>query len=241
VAAEDALRRALDDAERLGLEPIATRARHNLGMVLAERGELAEADTIETRAAEEARAQGNARLEGGSRVYLAQIALRLGDPVRSETEAAAAARLFALTPPARAGALAMWARALLAQGRHREALRVAREAKDTLDRLGSVEEYESMIRGAHAEALLACDHHDEARAAVSEAMNRLHGRAACIPEETDRNRFLAHDRDNAAIAHLAAWFGLATIEDRHDTVELTTPLDPEIGEITGTVVLPRRV
>ena len=97
-----------------------------------------------------------------------------------------------------------------------------------------------MIRGAHAESLLACDRHDDARTAVSDAMDRLHGRAACIPDEAGRKRFLVHDHDNAAIAHLAAWFGVATLEERHDTVELTVPIAPEIGEITGTVVLPRK-
>jgi hypothetical protein len=153
-------------------------------------------------------------------VYLAQIALRRGDAVRAETEAAAAARLFAATPPARPGALAMWARALIAQGRHRDALRVSTEAQALLDQLGSVEEYESMIRGAHIEALLGCQRLDDARDAATVAIERLLGRAACIPEEADRARFLANDSDNAAIVRLAGQLGIAATEERNDTIEI---------------------
>ena len=51
-------------------------------------------------------------------------------------------------------------------------------------------------------------------------MERLHGRAACIPGDADRARFLDNDSDNAAIVGLAAWFGIAPLGDGSDTLEL---------------------
>ncbi len=97
----------------------------------------------------------------------------------------------------------------------------------------------TLIRGAHAEALLACDRHDDARAAISAAMERLHGRAACIPGEEDRVRFFAHDSENAAVAGMAAWLGIAAIQERHDTLELETRdvSDDHVGSITGPFAL----
>ncbi len=205
--AEGELRRALAEAERMQLWPIATRAVHNLGLVMAEKGALEEAQALEERAVAESCAQEDARLEGGSRVYLSMITLRRGDLERSGREARAAASCFVTMPPARAGALAAEARALVAASRASEALPLAEDAMRTLEALGGVEEYESMIRLAHVEALLGLGREAEARSALGAASARLAARAAFVTDPAARRRFLQNDSDNAALVRLAREHG----------------------------------
>src|SRR5262249_26457475 len=65
--AEQALRLSLSAAERMGLRNVVAAATHNLGMVLAYRGQLEEAAVVEGRAMETYKTLGDKRLEGGSR------------------------------------------------------------------------------------------------------------------------------------------------------------------------------
>ncbi|HEV8319989.1 MAG TPA: protein kinase [Myxococcota bacterium] len=204
--AEAELRRALGDADRMGLLSVATRARQNLGLVLAARGALEEAMALETRTIEESRAHGNARFEGWTRIYLAAMALQAGDAARAEQEARSAAAQLAVTPPARAGALAVLARALVARGHADEAVAASGEAMATLDALGGIEEFEALVRVAQAEALAAAGRRDEAKCALAAARNRLHDRAALIGDVELRARFLAGVPENARTLALArAW------------------------------------
>jgi tetratricopeptide (TPR) repeat protein/predicted Ser/Thr protein kinase len=196
-SAEETLREALAAAERLGLGELGPAILCNLGHALARRGQLDEARACEARAVEAFRQLGDPRMEGIARTYLAKVALLSGDPSEAEREAHAAARLLQIAPPMRAPALALLARALLAQGRAAEALPAAREAQSTLDGLGELEEGESIVRLVHAEALAAAGLPREAERALLAARDRLLLRADRITAPAWRERFLIAVPDNA--------------------------------------------
>jgi tetratricopeptide (TPR) repeat protein len=201
--AESELRVALADAERMGLSSIATRARQNLGLVLGVRGPLDEAMSLVQRTIEESRAQGNLRFEGWTRIYLTRILLRARDDERAAREGALAAEQLAVSPPARAGALAALAQARIAEGDPAAALAAAREAKDTLDRLGGIEEFEALVRLAYAEALEACGDEDGGREAIVDAREKLVARAERITDGRLRTSFLHQVPENARTLELA--------------------------------------
>lgn len=200
--AESTLRRALAVAEHTGLPAVATRARHNLGMVLAELGRLEEAEEVERAAAQEAAARGDRRLEGGSRVYLSQIALAAGDGRRAAREAALAAERFEDTPPAQAGARAAWGRALLSLGDVAGARAQTEPAWQLLAGLAGIEEYEALIALAHAEVLVVAGEAEEALAVARRGEERLSWRARHAPSAAARARFLERDAHNAALVAL---------------------------------------
>jgi hypothetical protein len=73
-----------------------------------------------------------------------------------------------------------------------------------LERLGEIEEGESMVRLAFAEALEQSGSRDDARRALAIAHQRLLARAERIEEPAWRNRFLRAVPVNARIFALAA-------------------------------------
>jgi hypothetical protein len=172
--------------------------------VLASSGHLDEARALELRAIEGLERQDDPRMLGVTRTYLAKIALLSGDPVGAEREARAAGDALRVAPPLRASAVAMLARALLALGRPTEALPVAREAFETLESLGMIEEGESLVRLVYAEALQAAGPKEEFAAAVASARDHLLARAAKISDADWRRRFLTAVPDNARTLALAS-------------------------------------
>src|SRR5262249_36058467 len=149
---------------------------------------------------------GAPRGEGLARRELALIALMSGDLALAEREARAAIELFDVAPPLRAGALATLAQALLTAGRTDEALAHAREAKQLLDTLGTIDQGESQVRLVYAEALAAAGLLEEAAAAIRAARERLEARAARIHDGARRARFLTRIPDHARTLDLArAW------------------------------------
>ena len=202
--AEEALRPALADADRLGLHDVTTAVWQNLGYALAYLGRLDEARGNEQRAVDASARAGDPRMEGLARTYLAKIALLSGDAASAEREARAAALLLEIAPPLRAAAVAVLARALLEQGRAEEALPIAREALSTLQALGMIEEGETLVRLVHAEALAALGRTEELAVALADAREHLLARAAKISDTAWRERFLAAVPDNARTLALAA-------------------------------------
>jgi eukaryotic-like serine/threonine-protein kinase len=200
-AAEDALRRVLDTAERMGLKDLAAGARNNLGIALARLGKLDEARAVETAAVRASVAQSNRRLESGCRTYLAIISLLASDLGAAEREARAAVDILSVAPPMRAHALGTLARVLRARGRVPEALAAAEEAAQ-IARTEGVEEGESLIALAYVEALIASGF--DARPALRAAMDRLAQRADRISDPAWRASFLASVPENAKLAELAA-------------------------------------
>ncbi|WP_437815385.1 protein kinase domain-containing protein [Sorangium sp. So ce1078] len=201
--AGEELTAALAAADRMGLRTVATRARQNLGRVLAASGRLDDALALSRQVVLEARAQGNLRFEGGTRIYAALIAHAAGDFAAAESDARDAAELLQVVPPSRAGALAALARALSAQGRADAAVSAAREAEGILARYGGIEEFESLVLVAVVEAARAAGDLEGARAAAARGRDRLLARAAEIPEPALRESFLHRVRENAMLLSLA--------------------------------------
>jgi tetratricopeptide (TPR) repeat protein len=206
-SAEEVLREALAVTERLHLGELGPGVLSNLGHALAYRGRLDEARACEARAVAEFHRLGDPRMEGVSRTYLAKIALLAGDAALAEAEARAAADLLQVAPPVRAPALAILARALLAQSRPAEALTAAREGQAALDALGELEEGESLVRLVHAEALAAAGREAEARSALLAARSRLLLRADRITALAWRERFLMAVPENARTLALSGQVG----------------------------------
>ncbi|WP_437282388.1 protein kinase [Sorangium sp. So ce375] len=198
-AAESALRAALEAADRMGLRELETVALHNLGHALGQLGKLDEAQLVERRAVEAFHQRGDLRMEGVARTYLAKIALLSGDAATAEREARAAEAALHVAPRLRAPAVAVRARALLAAGEVAAALAAAKAAFGELAALGSLEEGESLVRLAYAEALDASGAHGEASAVLSEARELLLARARRIADPRRRERFLTAVPENARI------------------------------------------
>jgi tetratricopeptide (TPR) repeat protein len=206
--AEEALRRAHASAVRMSLGTIVPLALHNLGGVLHWLGRVDEARTVETEAVLAFERAKDPRLEGASRIYLSRILVTAGDLAGAASEARRTAEAPASPPPLRAGALAALAQALLLAGGVPEALAAASEAHKTLAALGSIEDFEPLIRLVHAETLFASGDHDAARAAIVDARGRILTRASRLGEPA-RARFLEAVPDNARCLSLAeAWGAL---------------------------------
>jgi hypothetical protein len=200
--AEAALRAALAQAERARLEGSVTDAKHNLGLVLARIGRLAEGARLEREACDAFARQGNRPQEGGSHVYLSLALAMAGDYAGAESSARHAVDCLAAVPPLRCHALAALSRALLGAKRADEAMTVAQEAMDLMGRLGGIEN-DSRVRLSYAEALLASGRTDDAREAVSDARESILARAARIAREDWRASFLERVPENARILQLA--------------------------------------
>ena len=83
-------------------------------------------------------------------------------------------------------------------------LAAAREAHAALERLGEIEEGESIVRLTYAEALAAAGEHGQAQAALAIARQRLLARADRVADLGWRHRFLHEVPVNARILALAA-------------------------------------
>jgi tetratricopeptide (TPR) repeat protein len=201
--AEAALRHALAAADRMGLHDLTAAVLHNLGRVLGLRGDLDQAQRLERLAIESFHAHGDPRLEGVARTYLSEILTAAGEFGAAEREALAASEMLSVSPSLRVPALGAVARARLGQGDTVRALVAAREAQEALDALGEIEEGESGVRLAYAEALAATGASEQARAALCTAHDRLTARAARIGELAWRQRFLNDVPVNARILALA--------------------------------------
>jgi len=151
-------------------------------------------------------AAGNRHWEGSTRVWIARSMLESGDTGGAEEEAHAAVALLASSPPVRAGALATLAQCYLAQGRSRDALSAALEARTLAEEAGVSSDLEAYVLLAHAESLRAAGRRDEAKVALVIARARLEARAASLDDERLRASFLEDVPENARTMALGkAW------------------------------------
>lgn len=201
---EAELRRGLALAEELGLSAVKTRARQNLGLALALRGDHAAAATLLEQVAAASREQGDKRFEGWTRIYLASALLGAGELEAAATAAALARDLLAGSPPARAGALAVLARAEIRRRHLGEAKLAAAEAMAVLHEQGGIEEFESLVRLAWIEVLEA--QHDTASLLLAawSAHKRIEARAEAIADPTLRRSFRENLPENSALLAYAA-------------------------------------
>jgi tetratricopeptide (TPR) repeat protein len=200
--AERTLRRALDDAQRIGLPSAVAGAQHNLGMVLARLGQVEAGERLQWDALRIFNASGNKRLEGGTRAYLAEILLLGGKVQGAEREARNAVESLEAHPPLRAYALAVLSRVLLARGAKSEALDAAREAMRLIE--GGLETNDLLLRVRYADVLLANGARDEARRIIADAKETLEMRAGHIDDPAVRVRFLTAVPEHARVLELAS-------------------------------------
>jgi tetratricopeptide (TPR) repeat protein len=194
--AERALRDALDQATRLGLANVAATVKHNLGRALMMRGALDEALKIETDAFESFAAQGDRRLASAARGYRALILAAMGELGAAEGELLGALEVGQL--PLQSVVHAHLARVLVRAGRPADALGHARRGHAILEQLGAIEEGESTVRLALAEALAATGDAAGAQAALAAARQRVLDRAARISDPQHRERFLTQIPEHVA-------------------------------------------
>jgi tetratricopeptide (TPR) repeat protein len=202
-AAEITLRRAIEEAERVGLEPIARSAKSNLGLALLRMGKLAEAERLEREAIEGALAHEQFRMAGAAQTYLALVLLAAGRLDEAESNARGAEERLASAPGQRPLAVAVVARCLLARGDLARAVEVATRAMDELVRAGGVDDGDAFIRLTHAE-VLAIVHDARAPAAIVAARDRVLANADKITAPLLRERFLRDNPDHAQTLALAA-------------------------------------
>ncbi len=206
--AETALARALDAARRMGLSTIVPLALQNLGVVMAFTGRLSAAREVEAESTQAFRELGDPRLENASRTYLAMVAFLAGDLASAETEARRVIVSSGAAAPQRAVASAWLARTLLAADRRNEALEAASEAAALVEQLGGLEELESLVPVALAEALEGTGRRGAARGVLAVAKARLEERAALLGDPATRARFLEGVPHNARCLELARLFGV---------------------------------
>jgi tetratricopeptide (TPR) repeat protein len=187
-------------AKRTGADYLARWARYARGKVLA----LGAAPAAARAHLERVRAElaGSPRIVAGTHVYLGLAALRARDWAWAEAEARAGAEAHA-APSTRAVALAVLARALAGAGRASEAMTAAEEAAGILRSVGRVEENESVVHLAWAEALHASGRTAEARSAIDAAALRLTRIASGLSSAARRESFLGRIESHARTMRLA--------------------------------------
>jgi len=205
--AASVLHESLDVAETMQLG-FAFGVKANLGFALAHLNQLDQALTMEEQALQHGREQNNERLEAIASIYLAAIHSMRDELPEAMSAARRASALRGAGPALRAYGLATLSRMLLEQRQPGLALKHAEEAMGLLERLGGVEEGESLIRWVHALALRSSGREHEGRTRIMEAKRRLLERANRINEPHWRQSFLEGVRDNDRLLQLVdQWLG----------------------------------
>jgi tetratricopeptide (TPR) repeat protein len=195
------LRECAASARAMGLEAIATMAKHNLGLALALSGEAEEGCALEEEAVRALAANGDTRLEAAGRLYLAMMHLDLGDLEKAEREVRKV--ITTASGPVAAVASAVLGRVLLAKGELDQALEVSERANALLEELGGLEEGEASVRLAYAETLYAKGLAIRATSTIEAARDRLFARASKIKDPTLRESFLKNVPEHARTVALA--------------------------------------
>ncbi|MGZ3416352.1 MAG: protein kinase domain-containing protein [Polyangiales bacterium] len=197
VEADALLLDVLKAANAMKLE-MASVVKANRASVLARIGDVDTAARLAREAVDELVARGNRRAEAFSRIYLAGILSFQKNFAAAEDETRAAIVAASTAPEWRAYAFATLGALLLRQKKATEAHEVATRAMEILLGLGGVSEGESLIRLVHAVSLRALKRHEEANAALDEAVARLQERAQSISDERWRKSFLENIAENAS-------------------------------------------
>jgi tetratricopeptide (TPR) repeat protein len=201
--AEAAMRKILATAQRLGLRFILGGGLVCLTNLLAYQGSLDEARATGERAVAVTSAQNDRRFQGYAEAYLSVTEYLAGDFLRAEQYARAAVTTWEIVLSLRPFAIALLARALLAQGRPVEALLSARDAYAQLESLGVVDDGEPTIRLALAECLVATGDRLAAREILDKAASRILASAEAIEDPAIRESFLTRIPEHRRILELA--------------------------------------
>ena len=206
--AELLLRRTIIDAQKRSLVTVETFTLPDLGNVLIGLGRLDEARETLGRSLGLAKNQGSSWGEALSHLFSSTLAFVSRDFVDSETHARSALEKLSTMIAPRAAALAALARALLAQGRTKEALESAQQAISLIEPLGSSKYEESLVRLMNAETKMAAGDEPGARDAIAAARDRLLDRAERINDAGMRESFLTRVADNVRTLKLADEWGV---------------------------------
>jgi tetratricopeptide (TPR) repeat protein len=201
--AETCLRQVLATANKMDLKYMLGGGLNALATILTYRGSLDEARAIGEQAVTVTTSQDDQRFQGCAEAHLAQTEYLAGDYMAAERLARMAARTLEPVPATRPFAIAMLARALLAQGRQAEALVSARDAYAQLESLGVVDDGDATIRLALAECLIATGDTLAAREVLEKAANRILTSAEAIEDPSSRESFLTRIPEHRRILELA--------------------------------------
>jgi len=208
--AESRLREVLVTARKMDLKYVLGASLQALTNIFAYQGSFNEARVIGQEALALTSAQNDRRFQGFAEAYLSVTEYLAGDYARAEHFARAALVTWETVPPNRPFAVALLARALLAQGRLAEALPNARDAFAQLQSMGVVDDGEATIRLALAECLIAAGDQPAAQEAVASVAQWLHTRAETIDDLAIRESFLTRIPEHRRILALARELGPAT-------------------------------
>ena len=198
--AEAALRQALLASDRMGLFDLSAAALHNLGRVLGCGAEAGRGRAAGAAGGRSVRPSGRSPARGAG----ADLPGR--DPDRpTRLRGRGRGRWRRLSPRSlslprrRSRRSARWRGRASGRGIWPAASPPARDAHLALERLGEIEEGESMVRLTYAEALAAAGEQDQADAALATARERLLARADRVADPGWRHRFLHEVPVNARI------------------------------------------
>jgi len=207
--AEVCARQVLATVQKMDLKYMLGCGLQALTNILAYQGTLDEARVFGQQAIAMTSAQHDRRFQGFAEAYLSVTEYLAGDYARSEHFARAALATWETVPTARPFAVALLARALLAQGRLAEALPLARDAFAQLESLVIVDDGEATIRLALAECLSATGDQSAAKEAVATTAQWLRTRAETIDDPALRESFLTRIPEHRRILELAREAGVA--------------------------------
>ena len=184
-----ALRSGLEKADRLELEQIARGCRAELAVTFMRVGRIDEAEALLLSVPVESSDRHSvSRLQ----LFKAQLQLLTGSLADATRELDHALELVndSEFPALYSFAQALQSQALLVLGRPREALAAARAAMQIIETVGPLDQGESLVRLAYAEALDACGQREQARQVLATARSRLLDHAAQIEDPAWRKAFL---------------------------------------------------
>jgi tetratricopeptide (TPR) repeat protein len=201
--AETCMRQVLATAQKMDLKFMVGGGFYSLANVLAFQGSLDDARAAGEKALAITGALNDRRWKGYSEAYLSVTEYLAGDYARAEQYARAAMTTWETVLSVQPFALALLARAVLAQGRKAEAVLNAQDAYSQLERLGVVDDGEATIRLALAECLVAAGDTQAARGILDKASGRILSSAEAIEDPAIRESFLTRIPEHRRILEFA--------------------------------------
>jgi tetratricopeptide (TPR) repeat protein len=210
-AAEEGARRVLAMSERMELNHLLGGVSQLLTNCLAYQGRLDEARVWGRRGLAWTTERNDRWFLPYVQSYLSMTEFLAGDYPAAEHHARGALESTSDKPSLRPFALALLARACLAQGFVPEALTFAEEAYASIDAKTPVEDGEASVRLAYAEALAASGSRSKAMRILTDAMDWMHRRALTLDDPAMRPAFLERIPEHRRIRELAAELGVDTV------------------------------
>ncbi|XXX72358.1 protein kinase [Sorangium sp. So ce134] len=206
--AEASIRAGVAIAERIRDDYQQLNARLYLGLLLAERADLASLDEAELLAQQVFDAKLSEAYETSAWHMFTQVALARGQWSRAE-RAGRHSIEQARTPPLYTTMYSVpWIRALTRLGHIEEASLVASEHLRSREQFGGLGMHDVPLLVAVAEAMLMAGDEEDGKRVLGEALRQIELRASRIPDAAMRERYLHGSMDNVGAFELARARGL---------------------------------